>query len=161
MSVRLEVVSDAADVPGARELLREYAAGLGFDLCFQNFEQELRDLPGCYAPPHGRLLLARVDDELAGCVALRPLAAEVGEVKRLYVRPAYRGLGLGRQLVGAVLAAGREIGYQRLCLDTHPTMTAAQALYRDLGSQPTEPYCHNPHPGVLYFALDLGATPEE
>ncbi len=158
MSVRLEAVSAAADAAPARELLREYAAGLDFDLCFQNFEQELRDLPGCYASPRGRLLLAHRDGELAGCVALRPLTAEVGEVKRLYVRPTHRGCGLGRQLVAAVIEAGREAGYRRLCLDTHPSMTAAQALYRDLGFQPTEPYCHNPHAGVLYFALELGGA---
>lgn len=126
MSVRLEAVSAAADAVPARELLREYAAGLDFDLCFQNFEQELRDLPGCYASPRGRLLLAHRDGELAGCVALRPLTAEVGEVKRLYVRPTHRGCGLGRQLVAAVIEAGREAGYRRLCLDTHPSMTAAQ-----------------------------------
>lgn len=138
-----------------RGLFREYAAGLGVDLCFQGFEAELTGLPGKYAPPRGRVLLA-VDDEAAvGCVALRPHDDDTGEMKRLYVRPAIRGGGTGRQLVESLIAEARSSGYRRLVLDTLPTMTAAIRLYESLGFRDTEPYNEHPIDGTRWLALDL------
>jgi putative acetyltransferase len=145
----------------ARALFAEYAAWLDVDLCFQGFAQELEGLPGAYAPPRGRLLLAGVDATTAGCIALRPLAPagdqdeRAAEVKRLYVRPEARGHGLGAMLVAAVIAAARDIGYGTLMLDTLPQMPQAQKLYRRYGFQPCVPYYHNPLPGAVYMALDL------
>ena len=141
------------------KLLREYAASLGFDLCFQGFDRELATLPGDYAPAAGRLLLARVDGALAGCVALRPLGAGVCEMKRLYVRPACRGLGLGRKLVEALLGHARQIGYVTMRLDTVPAMVEAIALYTSLGFRDIPPYRDNPIPGARCLELDLGTTP--
>jgi ribosomal protein S18 acetylase RimI-like enzyme len=142
-----------------REIFREYAAGLGVDLCFQGFEQELADLPGAYQAPRGALLLALVDGAVAGCCALRPLEgdayADAGEMKRLFVRSAFRGFGLGRQLAEAVLDAARAAGYACVLLDTLDDMEAARALYEDLGFEPVEPYYHNPIPGAHYLKADL------
>jgi ribosomal protein S18 acetylase RimI-like enzyme len=144
----------AEHVPVVRELFEEYADALGVDLAFQDFERELADLPGEYAPPGGRLLLA-LDPEPAGCVALRPYEPDVCEMKRLYVRPAYRGSGLGRQLAEGIIAAGRDAGYERMRLDTMPTMEAARALYRSLGFVEIEAYRFNPVHGTTYFELAL------
>jgi ribosomal protein S18 acetylase RimI-like enzyme len=140
-----------------REIFREYAAGLGVDLCFQDFEAELAALPGKYAPPQGRLLLARRDGDVAGCVALRPQAGDVCEMKRLYVRPAARGLGLGRRLAEAACAAAREAGYARIRLDTLPDMAAAQSMYASMGFRPIPAYVFNPVAGVRYLERDLAA----
>ena len=142
-------------VPVGRDLFEEYEASLGIDLCFQDFERELAALPGRYSPPAGRLLLAFVDGEPAGCVALRPLEDAHCELKRLYVRPLYRGLGLGRRLTEATLAAAREVGYRRICLDTLPSMATAQSLYRSLGFEQIEPYTTNPVPGATFMGLEL------
>ncbi len=145
-------------IAAARELFLEYARSLGFSLCFQNFDQELARLPGEYAPPQGRLLLAELPDapQAAGCVALHKLEENICEMKRLYVRPAFRGRGVGRALVDAVTAAAREIGYTRMRLDTiEPQMRAAVALYRELGFREIAPYRANPIPGALYMELDL------
>jgi len=139
-----------------RELFREYAASLSVDLCFQNFAQELADLPGTYDP----ILVARdtgLGDSgaLAGCVALRPLANGVAEMKRLYVRPRHRGQGLGRKLIEAVIESAIAHNYQSIRLDTLPEMQSAIALYRRMGFQEIASYCDNPVPGVLYFELKL------
>jgi ribosomal protein S18 acetylase RimI-like enzyme len=142
-------------VAEARTLFREYERSLGIDLCFQGFEQELAGLPGAYAPPRGRLLLAADGDALAGCVALRPLENAACEMKRLYVRPPYRGQRAGRRLVERVIAEAHAIGYARLRLDTLPSMKEAIALYRALGFVEIAPYCANPVPGALFLELDL------
>lgn len=150
----------AADTQTARTLFLEYAAWLQIDLCFQGFSAELASLPGAYAPPGGRLLLAEVDGATAGCVAVRPLSAEpartAGELKRLWVRPGFRGRQVGRALTEAALAAARAIGYRQIKLDTLPAiMPAAVALYRDLGFTDCVPYYPSPIPGSLYMACDL------
>lgn len=142
----------------ARTLFVEYAESLGFSLCFQGFDEELATLPGRYAPPRGRLYLAWQDGRAVGCAAFRPLDEVMCEMKRLYVRPAARGLGLGGALAGRVVAGARAAGYRRMRLDTLASMTAAEYLYGRLGFRPTAPYYHNPHPGVRYFELDLEAV---
>lgn len=153
--VRIVNAASADDTERARELFTEYADATGVDLCFQGFAQELAGLPGGYAPPRGRLLLALVDGRAAGCVALREFEEGVCEMKRLYVRPEFRGLRLGRSLAERVVAEARSIGYQSMRLDTLPTMTEAIALYRSLGFQETEAYRHNPVEGSLFMALEL------
>ncbi|MFY9742141.1 MAG: GNAT family N-acetyltransferase [Candidatus Sulfotelmatobacter sp.] len=146
----------AAQIAQARELFLEYANSLGFSLCFQNFDKELAGLPGDYAPPRGRLLLAQYEDQLAGCVALHPLEADVCEMKRLYLRPQFRGKGLGRALADRIIAEARQIGYRSMRLDTvEPMMKDAVAMYRKLGFKEIAPYCTNPNAGALYMQLDL------
>jgi putative acetyltransferase len=145
-----------AQIAQARELFLEYAQSLGFSLCFQNFEKELADLPGDYAPPDGRLLLAEYEGRLAGCVALHKLGDGICEMKRLYLRPAFRGKGLGRALADRIINEARQIGYQRMRLDTvEPVMKDAVAMYRRIGFREIAPYCKNPMAGTLYMELAL------
>jgi GNAT superfamily N-acetyltransferase len=149
------------DIDHARTLFEEYAAGLGISLCFQNFDQELKNLPGDYAPPGGRLLLATEDDRLAGCVALRKLSAVTCEMKRLFVRPAYRGTGLGRVLVESVIDEARKLGYTQMRLDTLPgRMDKAIALYSSIGFKEIEPYYPNPVEGAKFMELDIVTNQE-
>ena len=140
----------------ARTLFVEYGSSLGFSLCFQSFDEELKSLPGAYGPPSGRLLLARCTGHAAGCVALRKLEAGICEMKRLYVRPAFRGKGAGRSLAQAVIQAARECGYQRMRLDTLSTMKEAIALYESLGFHRILPYYDNPSPLAVFMELRLG-----
>lgn len=154
--LRMTQVSSPAQIAQVRKLFLEYAKSLGFSLCFQNFDQELAGLPGDYSPPEGRLLLAEYEGQVAGCVALHKLEPGVCEMKRLYLRPAFRGKGLGRRLAKAILDEARSIGYQRLRLDTvEPVMKDAVALYRSLGFREIAPYRANPMEGTLYLELSL------
>ena len=139
----------------ARRLFEEYAASLTFDLGFQGWSEELRTLPGAYAPPGGVLLLAEEGESTLGCVALRPMSDEVAEMKRLYLRPEGRGRGLGLALAQAVLGEARLIGYRRVRLDTVPGMEAAQAIYRTLGFRAIEPYRENPIAGAAFLEIEL------
>lgn len=155
----IDVATSAQDMAIAAQLFREYADSLGLDLAFQNFDDELAQLPGDYAAPRGALLLAYVDGALAGCCALRPLdnadIPNAAEMKRLYVRRAFRGFGLGRQLAETILDAARQAGYACVLLDTLDDMEAARNLYADLGFQSIEPYYHNPIPGAHYLKADI------
>jgi GNAT superfamily N-acetyltransferase len=147
------------DIDRVRALFLEYARWLEVDLCFQGFDRELAGLPGAYAPPRGRLIVAGPAGEAFGCVALRPLGApeliDVGEVKRLYVQPSHRAGGWGRKLAEALIADARAIGYRELKLDTLEFMTGAQRLYAKLGFRACAPYYDNPLPGVVYMSLAL------
>jgi ribosomal protein S18 acetylase RimI-like enzyme len=143
-------------------ILREYEASLGISLCFQGFEAELSNLPGDYQPPTGQILLARDSGgDLVGCVAVRQVskAARLCEMKRLYVRPAARGTGLGGRLTIAIMNEAYRLGFRTMCLDTLPSMAAAQSLYRALGFRETDNYNANPHPGTLFFERPLDVVP--
>jgi putative acetyltransferase len=147
------------DVADAKALFLEYAAGLGFSLCFQGFDGELAEMPGRYAPPTGALFLARAAGDLAGCIGLRalePAQDRVCEMKRLFVRERYRGTGLGKRLAEIVIEEARRIGYRTMRLDTLPTMVRAIPMYRKLGFVEIEPYTVNPVEGALFFERDLG-----
>lgn len=153
----MEIVSartprDLADI---RVLFGEYAGLVAEALCFQNFDSELESLPGEYAAPSGALLIARAAGEPAGCVGLRRLDGATAEMKRMYVRTAQRGTGLGRRLAVAIIEEARKRGHSRIVLDTLPKLTTAIALYRDLGFRPTGPYLAAPTPGALCFELRL------
>jgi putative acetyltransferase len=146
----------AAQIAQARELFQEYERSLGIKLCFQDFERELAELPGHYTPPDGRLLLVECDGQLAGCVALHPWEPGICEMKRLYLRPAFRGKGVGRVIAETIIAEARNIGYQRMLLDTiEPIMTDAVELYRKLGFREIASYRPNPAAGVVYMELQL------
>ena len=145
----------SADLDALRGLFREYEAWVAEPRCFAGFERELAELPGDYAPPRGLVLLALEDGAPAGCAALRRLESDAAEMKRLYLRPACRGHGLGRRLAVAIIAAARERGYRVLRLDTLPMMSSARALYADLGFAPRGPYASEPTPGALFLELRL------
>lgn len=161
----IELASSATteELDTLRVIFREYAQGLGVDLCFQNFEQELAQLPGDYAAPRGALFLAKIDGEVAGCCALRPLDSvdypNAAEMKRLYVRKPFRNFGLGRELAEAALDAAREAGCACVLLDTLDDMEAARELYEELGFEEIPPYYHNPIAGAHYLKADLDVRP--
>jgi ribosomal protein S18 acetylase RimI-like enzyme len=147
-------VASGSDIEEIRSLFIDYGRSLNFDLCFQSFDQELRDLPGAYARPRGRLILARVDGSAAGCVALKPLGDDSCEMKRLYVRPQFRGQQLGKALVSRAVHEARAAAYKSVRLDTiGGTMDHAIALYRSLGFREIPPYYPNPVPNATYFEL--------
>jgi GNAT superfamily N-acetyltransferase len=144
------------EIEAARTLFREYEAWLGMSLCFQSFEEEVANLPGSYAAPEGRLYLANVDEELAGCIALRKIGEGICEMKRLFLRENARGKGLGNRLIETLIADAQEIGYLKMRLDTYPPkMGKAVKLYESHGFRPIEPYYNNPHDGVLFMERDL------
>ena len=156
MSPELSIIpAELIHLPEIRALFREYETFLGVDLCFQGFEEELTDLPGKYEPPRGALLIAFVNKQVAGCVALRPLDNGCCEMKRLFVRPEYRGLGLGRQLAHRIIEESKEIGYERMRLDTLEFLEGAIHLYRSLGFKQIGSYYDNPLEKVSYWELDL------
>jgi len=143
-------------IAAIRELFLEYAQSLGFSLCFQGFDKELSELPGDYTPPEGRLLLAMSEGQAAGCIALHKISRDISEMKRLYVRPQFRGKGLGKALAERIIVEAREIGYKKLRLDTvEPVMRTAVAMYRQLGFRDIAPYRANPIEGALYMELEL------
>src|SRR5918912_2666522 len=151
-STRFIQAESPEQIAQARELFLEYAGWLGFSLCFQNFDKELAELPGAYAPPRGRLLLAQQAGETAGCIALRPILDGACEMKRLYVRPAFRGQGLGRELAVRVIEEARTLGYERMLLDTLPDkMAGAIKVYRSLGFTEIGPYYQTPDEGFLFM----------
>ncbi len=157
----IQYVTPAApqEIEALRTLFSEYASSLAVDLCFQGFALELAELPGEYAPPRGALLMARVNQELAGCCALRPLDsvdyANACEMKRLYVRPGFRRFGVGRQLAQTILEYACQAGYGCVLLDTLDEMESARALYHELGFREIPPYYHNPIKGAHYLKVDL------
>ena len=144
-----------ADMEHVRALFIEYQEWLDVDLCFQGFDEELLSLPGAYAPPRGRLLLARIDETVAGTVGMWPLGADVCEMKRLYVRPSYLGRGLGRRLAGAIVDEAKAAGYARMRLDSLERLVAARTLYESMGFARIPAYYDNPLDGVLFMQLDL------
>lgn len=154
--IEISQVELRSEIDGARTLFREYETWLGLDLCFQGFEEELRNLPGKYVPPEGRLYLAYSDGELAGCVALRRLEDGVCEMKRLFVRGEFRGRRIGDMLVEKLITEARSAGYKSMRLDTFPPkMAKAVRLYEFHGFRPIPPYYDNPYDGVLFMELDL------
>jgi ribosomal protein S18 acetylase RimI-like enzyme len=156
--VRLDPAITAPDLEAVRSLFQEYADSLGVDLGYQGFDREVRDLPGDYAPPTGTLLLARHDGAIVGCVGVRALDEHTAEMKRLYVRPAGRGLGLGRTLAEAAIAFARAAGFERMRLDTLPQMQRAQELYRTLGFVSIAAYRFSAVPGTVYMELDFTSS---
>lgn len=158
-TISLKTPTQPSDMDAVRDIFRDYADSLGIDLGFQHFEEELAALPGDYAPPRGQILLAMVEGSVAGCCALRPLDTadypNASEMKRLYVRKAFRGFGLGRQLAEAMLDVARQAGYACVLLDTLDGMESARALYADLGFEEIPPYYHNPVEGSHYLKVDI------
>ncbi len=156
--MKLIQAASPGEIEEVRKLFAEYHEWLGLNLCFQNFDEELASLPGEYVPPSGRLFMAFEDDRVAGCIAMRKLDEGVCEMKRLYVRPEFRGTGLGHRLAVSVIDAAREIGYERMRLDTLPgKMDPAITMYRRLGFKEIEPYYFNPVAGAAFMELALRA----
>ncbi|MBR0577199.1 GNAT family N-acetyltransferase [Proteiniclasticum sp. BAD-10] len=154
-AIEIRHVSTSAEMESIRQLFVAYVQSLETDLAFQNFQEELYSLPGKYAPPKGALFLALVEGKAAGCIALRPMEDKICEMKRLYVDPEYRHLGLGKQLVEKILDEGQKLGYNCMRLDTLTSMTAALALYRAQGFQAIPPYTYNPLDGAIYMERRL------
>ena len=159
MTLRI-VDADTATLPIVHALFTEYAAWLNIDLEFQNFKHELADLPGAYGAPHGALLLAWNDDSIAGCVAMRPLEREICEMKRLWVRPEFRGRGIGEALARAIMQRAAQSGYARMRLDTLPGMAVAQSIYAALGFRPIGSYYRNPDACTVYLEAELTEVPQ-
>ena len=155
MTIHIRHVKGTSDLNAVHILFQEYANSLAFDLSFQGFEKELESLPGRYAFPEGSLLIAQNQNGIVGCVAVRKIDNGVCEMKRLFVRPEYRGTGIGRRLAMEIIQTAIRLGYPRMRLDTTPSMSTATSLYRALGFYDTEPYCYNPVPGAVYLELDL------
>lgn len=155
MTARIRPAVSPADVALAQELFLEYEKSIGISLCFQNFAEEVASLPGAYAPPDGRLLLAKHGGRLAGCVALRKIGDGVAEMKRLYVRLGFRGMGVGRQLAAAVVDEAKAIGYRAVRLDTLATMREAQALYLSMGFRDIPPFNEHPVEGTRFLEKRL------
>jgi ribosomal protein S18 acetylase RimI-like enzyme len=153
--MHIRQTTSPTDIATARTLFQEYADDIGVDLCFQGFAEELSQLPGAYSPPQGRLLLAWANDVPAGCVALRPATETICEMKRLFVRPAFRARGIGKSLVEAIIREAREIGYKTMQLDTLHTMTAATGLYESAGFIPRTPYYETPLVHTIFMERDL------
>ncbi len=158
MSQKIEIIQAETfeQIGQARTLFREYEAWFGLKLCFQNFDEEVENLPGKYAKPDGRLFLALADEKLAGCIALRKLEANICEMKRLFVREDFRGAGIGKILIEKLIAEAREIGYEKMRLDTYPPkMSKAVALYKSYGFYEIKPYYHNPYGDTLFMEADI------
>ena len=154
--VTIRQAETVEEIDIARAIFREYESWLGLDLCFQGFEEELRELPGRYAAPAGRLYLARVGDNVAGCIALRPLVRDSCEMKRLFVREGFRGMKVGQSLIDRLINEAKAIGYDAMRLDTYPPkMGKAVRLYESYGFREIEPYYNNPTDGVLFMELKL------
>lgn len=154
-NIEFKRITEQDNIEEVKKLFLEYAQSLEVDLCFQNFEEELKTLPGKYGPPHGALILALVEGKAAGCVALRKISENICEMKRLYVRQCYRGLGIGRRLIYIIIEYAKKMNYQYIRLDTLPTMKEAQVLYTSLGFYDIDPYVYNPIEGTRYMELKL------
>jgi putative acetyltransferase len=154
-TITIDQPQDAAEIAAVKALFLEYAQSLGFSLCFQGFDEEMATFPAKYSPPKGGLLLAKVDGVAAGAVGVWQLAPGICEMKRLYLKPEFRGLDLGRRMAEAVVAEGRRLGYGAMRLDTLKTMEAARALYASMGFREVEPYYNNPIDGAVYMELPL------
>jgi len=154
------ITAKTAEMDVVRTLFREYQQWLGIDLCFQNFEKELSELPGCYKEPEGAIFLAKEGHEVVGCIAIRPRTSKEAELKRLYVTSKARGKGYGKLLLAHAIEMARSAGYESLVLDTLPIMKAAKALYMGSGFRKTAPYYHNPLEGAAYYRLDI-AHPQD
>ena len=156
MSIQIQPAYNRLDL--IRELFTEYTDMLGIDLTFQGFDEEIHTLPGKYALPKGRLYIAVCDDDLAGCIALRPLDEKCCEMKRLFVRPQFRGLKIGKLLIDTIIAEAKNMQYEYMVLDSLSSLEKAVSIYKSMGFCETEPYYNNPIPGAVYLRLDLGSA---
>jgi ribosomal protein S18 acetylase RimI-like enzyme len=158
--LKIKAVDNPEDLILAKDLFIEYASSLGFNLCFQSFDEELKSLPGKYSPPEGNLLLAFYDEKPAGCIAMRKLEPGICGMKRLFVKPEFRGLKIGKFLAENIINDAYNKGYLKMRLDTLSTMLAARNLYTHLGFKEIAPYCYNPIEGAVYMELELKSAIE-